>query len=91
MAFLYGFLNEVIYVEQLHLFEIDVDKVCKLLKTLYGLKQALHVWYKMLVEFLQKLGSQRLELDHGIFVSEDRQLFIAVYIDALLLFGSDRV
>ena len=88
-AFLYGFLDEVIYVEQPHLFEIDVDKVCKLLKALYGLKQAPHVWYKTLVEFLQKLGFQRLELDHGVFVSEDKQLFIAVYVDDLLLFGSD--
>ncbi len=88
-AFLYGFLDEVIYVEQPHLFEIDIDKVCKLLKALYGLKQAPHIWYKTLVEFLWKLGLQRLELDHGIFVSEDKQLFIAVYVDDLLLFGSD--
>ena len=36
-AFLYGFFDEVIYVEQPHLFEIDVEKVCKLLKALYGL------------------------------------------------------
>ncbi len=88
-AFLYGFFDEVIYAEQPHLFEINIDKVCKLLKALYGLKQALHVWYKTLDEFLQKLGFQRLELDHGIFVSEDKQLFIAVYVDDLLLFGLD--
>ena len=55
------------------------------------LKQAPHVWYKTLVEFLQKLGFQRLELDHGVFVSEDKQLFIAVYVNDLLLFGSELV
>ena len=43
MAFLHGFFEEVIYVEQLYLFEIDVNKVYKLLKALYRLKQAPHV------------------------------------------------
>ncbi len=88
-AFLYGFFDEVIYFEQPHLFEINIDKVFKLLKALYGLKQAPQVWYKTLVGFLHKLGFQRLELDHSIFVSENKQLFLAVYIDDLLLFGSD--
>ena len=88
-AFLYAFHDEVIYVEQPNFFEINIDKICKLLKALYGLKQAPQVWYKTLIEFLQKLGFQFLELDHGIFVSEDKQLLIAVYIDDLLLFGSD--
>ncbi len=88
-AFLYGFLDEVIYVEQPHLFTTKLDKVCKLIKTLYWLKQALHVWYKTLVEFLKKLGFIPLELDHGIFISKDKQLFIAVYVNDLLLFGAD--
>lgn len=47
-----------------------------------GLKQAPHVWFK-------KLGFIRLELDHGDFVSTDKQLFIAVYDSDLLIFGSD--
>lgn len=55
-AFFYGFLNKVIYIEQLHLFKVDVDKVYKLLKALYRLKQIIHIWYKKFVEFLQKLG-----------------------------------
>ncbi len=88
-AFLYGFLDEVIYMKQPHLFATELDKVYTLIKPLYGLKQALHVWYKTLVEFLQKLRFMQLELDHGIFVSMDKQLYIAVYVDDLLIFGSD--
>ena len=42
-AFLYGFLDEVIYIEQPHLFTTKLDKVCKLIKALYGLKQAPYV------------------------------------------------
>lgn len=37
-AFFYGFLDEVIYIKQLYLFEININKVCKLLKALYRLK-----------------------------------------------------
>lgn len=29
--FLYGFLDEVIYVEQFHLFVTELDKLCKLI------------------------------------------------------------
>ena len=88
-AFLYSFLNEVIYMKQPHLFAMELDKVYKLIKALYRLKQAPHVWYKTLVEFLKKLGFMRLELDHEIFVSINKQLYIAVYVDSLLIFGSD--
>ena len=43
-AFLYGFLDETIYVEQPHFFELNSDVVCRLRKALYGLKQAPQVW-----------------------------------------------
>ena len=89
-AFLYGFLDEIIYVEQPHLFELNPELVCRLRKALYGLKQAPQVWYQTLVDFLKKLGLERLELDHGVFVSKDRQLFLAIYVDDLLLFASDK-
>ena len=38
MAFLYSFLEEVIYVEQPYLFATEFKKFCKLIKALYGLK-----------------------------------------------------
>ncbi len=86
-AFLYGFLDEVIYIKQPHPFTTKLDKVCKLKKASYGLKHAPNVWYKTVVEFLKKLRFVRLELDHGIFILKDKQLFIAVYVDDLLFFG----
>ncbi len=47
IAFLYGHLKDKIYFEQLEscISPHDEFKVCCLLKSLYGLKQALHVWY----------------------------------------------
>ncbi len=55
-AFLYGFLDEVIYVEQPHLFDLRPELVCRLRKALYGLKQAPQVWYQTIADFLKKLG-----------------------------------
>ena len=88
-AFLYGYLDELIFVEQPHLFNPTPHLVCKLIKALYGLKQSPQVWYQTLVDFLKKLGFHRLELDHGVFVSDDKKQFIAIYVDDLLLFGAD--
>ena len=47
------------------------------------------MWYQTLVDFLKKLGFHRLELDHGVFVSNDKKQYIAIYVDDLLLFGAD--
>lgn len=85
-AFFYGFLDEVIYVEQPHLFE---KNVCKFLKALCGMKQAPHAWHKTLVESLRNLAFNTSNLTTAFFVWEDKQLFIAVYVDDLLLFGSN--
>lgn len=89
-AFLYSFLDEIIYVEQPYLFELNPKLVCRLRKVLYRLKQALQVWYQTLVDFLKKLGLERLEVDHDVFVLKDQQLFFAVYMDNLLIFASDK-
>ena len=89
-AFMYEFLDEVIYVEQPHLFELCLELICRLRKALYGLKQASQVWYQIIADCLKKLGLERLELDHGVFVPKDRQLFLALYVDDLFLFGFDK-
>lgn len=63
-AFFYGFLDEVIYVEQPHLLE---NNVCKFLKALCGMKQAPHVWHKTLVESLRNLTFNTSNLTTAFF------------------------
>jgi hypothetical protein len=84
-AFLYGNIEENIYVEQpTGLNEIS-GKVCKLLRALYGLKQAPRVWYHTLKSFLETLRFCPLSSDPGVFTRQST--YIAVYVDDLLIIG----
>lgn len=71
-AFLYGLIDQLIYVEQPKGTETKEtrDFVCQLRKALYGLKQSPRLWYKRLSTFLlEKLGLQRINADHSIFTT----------------------
>lgn len=63
--------------------------VCKLEKALYGLKQAPRAWYEILSAFLQKCNLVPLRSDYAVFVNHDRTLFLAVYVDDILIFGKN--
>ena len=43
------------------------NKVCKLLKTLYGLKQSGRCWYQYLVEIMRVLSFLQCEVDQAVF------------------------
>ena len=42
-------------------------KVCRLRKTLYGLKQSIRRWYQWLVEIMMALGFLRCEVNQAVF------------------------
>ena len=62
--------------------------VCRLLKSLYDLKQALCIWAKVLREFLVKYSLTRLESDHCIYVG--KSLIIAIYVDDILIISKNK-
>ena len=71
-AFLYGLIDQLIYVEIPKVSEDQTNKgkVYKLLKALYGLKQSLRFWYESLSKFVfDKLGFKCINADHSIFVT----------------------
>ncbi|RYC76970.1 hypothetical protein BFJ63_vAg20155 [Fusarium oxysporum f. sp. narcissi] len=51
-AFLYGKIDEEIYVEQPEGFDDGTERVWKLRNALYGLKQSPRIWYQTLSLFL---------------------------------------
>ena len=84
-AFLYGLLDEDVYVTQPEGFVEDPALVCHLIKALYGLKQAPRVWYGVISAFLKELGLVTSEADHSVFISRDGKTYVAVYVDDLLI------
>ncbi|GKG24157.1 putative ribonuclease H-like domain-containing protein, partial [Tanacetum coccineum] len=69
-AFLYGTINEEVYVSQPPGF-VDPDhpiKVYKVVKALYGLHQAPRAWYATLSTFLWKHGYKRGTIDKTLFI-----------------------
>ena len=86
-AFLYGAIEEDIYMEQPMGFE-NSDLVCKLNKALYGLKQSPRVWYNTFTQFLKELGFTALSSDLCIF--HNSGTYIAVFVDDLLIVGPSK-
>ena len=88
-AFLYGDLEEEVYMDQPKGFE-DKNKpnhVCKLIKNLYGLKQAPRVWYIHLNEKLQDIKFTRMEHSYSAFILERNgsRIVLLMYVDDILL------
>ena len=90
-AFLNGELEEEVYVQQPPGFEDPEfsDFVYKLLKDLYGLKQASRAWYDTLSEFLIKNGFARGTIDKTLFFKKHGSdiILVQIYVDDII-FGS---
>ncbi|GKC24027.1 putative ribonuclease H-like domain-containing protein, partial [Tanacetum coccineum] len=81
-AFLYGTINEEVYVSQ-PLGFVDPKfpkKVYKVVKALYGLHQALRAWYATLSTFLLKSRYGRRTIDKTLFNKKDRNDIMLVQV-----------
>lgn len=93
-AFLYGSLEEEIYMQQPEGYIVENErKVCELTKSLYGLKQAPRMWNKCFTNFLHKFNLRPLKKDTCVFVNsvseEPATLIIAIYVDDGLICCKD--
>ena len=97
-AFLNGTLEEDIYMSQPQgCIEKDKpEKVCKLRKSLYGLKQSARCWNQEMDKFLNISGYKQSNADSCIYTkvvsnSEDRKslIILALYVDDILIASSD--
>ncbi|XP_057803012.1 uncharacterized protein LOC131018304 [Salvia miltiorrhiza] len=96
-AFLYGELSEDIYME-LPPGLVDersqpypAGSVCKLKRSLYGLKQASRQWYLKFSKVLAKFGLCQSTGDHSFFYKKSQGKFLGliVYVDDILLTSND--
>ncbi|KAH7460370.1 Retrovirus-related Pol polyprotein from transposon TNT 1-94 [Phytophthora ramorum] len=92
-AFLNGVLDEDIYMAQPdgYVDEDHPDHVCKLKRSLYGLKQSPRMWNQTIDDFMLKLGFKKCESDHCVYLKRDGQdmIFVALYVDDLVLASSN--
>lgn len=90
-AFIQGDVSEEIYMVQPKEYR-QGEKVCKLKKAIYGLKQAGRVWNVKLDGALKEIGFRRSEVDPCIYYNVNGRLmtFIGVYVDDSLIASNDK-
>ncbi|KAK4390220.1 Retrovirus-related Pol polyprotein from transposon RE2 [Sesamum angolense] len=86
-AFLHGSLDEVIYMDAPEGYKIPPGQVCRLKKSLYGLKQASRQWNQEFTNKIKAYGFIQSSHDHCLFVKGSGLQLIAllVYVDDILV------
>ncbi|KAK4402749.1 Retrovirus-related Pol polyprotein from transposon RE1 [Sesamum angolense] len=89
-AFLHGYLDEDLYMLPPEGYSVEPGMVCKLERSLYGLKQASRQWNEEFTTKLQEFGFMQSSHDYCLFVktTDSRLLALLVYVDDILLTGS---
>jgi hypothetical protein len=84
-TFLHNDLEEDIYMDQPEGFIVPVkeDYVCRLKKSLYGLKQSPRQWYKRFDSFMLSKGFQRSQYDSCVYLKfvNGSPTYLLLYVD----------
>ena len=92
-AFLNGNLTEDVYMIQPEGFTDpkDASKVCKLQRSIYGLKQASRSWNLRFDEVVKGFGFIKNEEETCVYKKESGSsiVFLILYVDDILLIGND--
>lgn len=91
-AFLHGELEEEVFMLPPEGTSISKDTVCKLKRSLYGLKQSPRCWNKKFNQFLKSYDFKQCEADKCVYVSnktKDSETILVLYVDDGLIMTSD--
>ena len=94
-ALLYGDLAEEVYMEQSPGFvaQGEFGLVCKLHRSLYGLKQSPRAWFDQFSFVVQEFGMTRSTTDHSVFyhhMSSRQCICLIVYVDDIVITNNDQ-
>ena len=92
-AFLHGDLDEEIYMNILRGFEGNIgNKVRKLKKALYELKQSPRAWFERLEKVMKEPRYKQSQGDHTLFIKHSATggvTALLVYVDDIIVTGND--
>jgi hypothetical protein len=93
-VFLHGDLEEYIYMWQPRVYEVKGKEnlVCRLNKSLYGLKQVPRQWYLKFNGFTTEQGYSRCYSDHYVYfkrLENGSYIILLLYVDDMLVVGSN--
>jgi hypothetical protein len=87
-------LEEEVYMQQPQGYEVKGKEnlVCRLKKSLYGLKKAPRQWYLKFDSFMTEQGYSRCHSDHSVYfkkIENGSYIILLLYVDAMLVVGSN--
>ena len=92
-AFLHGNLHEEVYMDIPLGYNVSgiSNLVCRLVKSIYGLRQASREWNTKLKDFLIDFGFHQSLADYSLFIHKQGSSYIlaVVYVDDILLTGNN--
>ncbi|RVW60050.1 Retrovirus-related Pol polyprotein from transposon RE1 [Vitis vinifera] len=93
-AFLHGELSEEVYMDLplgCMVSENQCQKVCKLKKSLYGLKQSPRAWFGRFTKSMRAFGYRQSNSDHTLFLKKQHSKIttLIVYVDDMVVIGND--
>lgn len=84
-AFLNGPIDYPVYFQPPPGTDTPVNKIWKLNKGLYGLKQSPHIWFNTVKDVIVNCGYKQSVLEPCLFVKSDS--ILAIYVDDILISG----
>jgi hypothetical protein len=93
-AFLHGTLQEEVYMELPPSCKQQTEgnkQVCRLRKSLYGLKQSPRAWFGRFTNFMKTVGYTQSNSDHTLFLKHNEKhiTILIVYVDDIIVTGDD--
>ncbi|XP_040362272.1 uncharacterized protein LOC112202395 [Rosa chinensis] len=92
-AFLHGDLHEEVYMDLPPGYGTSTGEqvVCRLKKSLYGLKQSPRAWFGRFTKFMKKIGYRQSNSDHTLFLKHrcGKVTALIIYVDDMVVTGDD--